>query len=371
MKSSTIGVLCISSVCYKESGFMDYRFTACRAASELGFKVIRNPEDTGITQNSFNSALKQNNPVFILIVGNTKFEESKKVIEECKLALENGLPIFVFIKTESNKKIPANAEKVIKSVSKTTFDGDCTLFSSCEELYNTLQARLQDYIKVKVSLCPNIQDNSGSTYYYAYEQILRAKKRIILSQKTSLLILGPRQGNTYEHRAYCALVDWIKHRDEGMQFMHLFSEEETINAMASKEYNIEAAKSTLFELLDNELKNNRKLHGELCKSSYLCHKLSCFHKISSDCNDDLPQNFVFRSIGRETENVAYLITDTGIQFVLPIAGNRFNLVLPYYLTTESELMKLITHLYSQVYMEDKDIRNLYTKSSQRQCSKKE
>ena len=104
MNSSTIGVLCISSVCYKESGFMDYRFTACRAAKELGFKVIRNPEDTGITQNNFNSALKQDNPVFILLVGSTEFEESEKVIEECKLALENGLPIFAFIKTESDKR---------------------------------------------------------------------------------------------------------------------------------------------------------------------------------------------------------------------------------------------------------------------------
>ena len=76
MNISTIGVLCISSVCYKESGFMDYRFTACKAARELGFKVIRNPEDTGITQNSFNSVLKQNNPVFILILGSSTMKKS-------------------------------------------------------------------------------------------------------------------------------------------------------------------------------------------------------------------------------------------------------------------------------------------------------
>lgn len=183
MNSSTIGVLCISSVCYKESGFMDYRFTACRTAKELGFKVIRNPEDTGITQNSFNSVLKQNNPVFILIAGSTEFEKSEKVIEECKLALENGLPIFVFIKTGSDKTIPKEAMEVVSFVSKTTFDGDCTLFSSYEELYDTLQARLQDYIKVKISLYPNIQDNSGSTYYYAYEQILRAKKELFYHKK--------------------------------------------------------------------------------------------------------------------------------------------------------------------------------------------
>lgn len=330
MNSSTIGVLCISSVCYKESGFMDYRFTACRAAKELGFKVIRNPEDTGITQNNFNSALKQDNPVFILLVGSTEFEESEKVIEECKLALENGLPIFAFIKTESDKIIPENAKEIISFVSKNTFDGDCTLFSSCEELYDTLQARLQDYIKVKISLYPNIQDNSGSTYYYAYEQILRAKKRIILSQKTSLLILGPRKGNTYECRAYDALVEWLKNRDKDMQFMHLFYKEKTVQDMLSGQYNIEAAKSTLFELLDNEQKSNSE-----------------------------NPNFTFRSIGDAAESISHLITDTGVQLVLPIAGDTFNLVLPYYFTTESELMKLITHLHSQEYMTYENVRELY------------
>lgn len=362
MNISTIGVLCISSVCYKESGFMDYRFTACKAARELGFKVIRNPEDTGITQNSFNSVLKQNNPVFILIVGSSTLKKSEKVIEECKLALENGLPIFAFIKTASDKKIPENAEEVIKSISKTTFDGDCTLFSSCEELYYTLQARLQDYIRVKISLYPNIQDNSGSTYYYAYEQILRAKKRIILSQKTSLLILGPRKGNKYERRAYDALVDWIKNKDKDMQFMHLFCKEKTVKAMSSGEYNIETAKSTLFQLLENELKKDKRLHSFSGNLPPLCRNASYLHKISNGCSNSEPHNFVFRSIEEETESVAHLITDTGVQFVLPIAGNTFNLVLPYYFTTESELMKLITHLYSQEYMTYENIRKLYETS---------
>lgn len=330
MNLSAIGELCISSVCYKESGFMDYRFTAYKAAKELGFNVIRNPEDTGITQNSFNSVLKQNNPVFILIVGSSTLEESGKIVEECKLALENGLPIFVFIKTENDKKIPKNAEDVINFVSKTTFDGDCTLFSSCEELYDTLQARLQDYIKVKISLYPNIQDNSGSTYYYAYEQILRAKKRIILSQKTSLLILGPRKGNSYERRAYQALVEWIENRDGDMQFMHLFCKEKTIHDISSGNYDVEAAKKVLLELLQKGAIGGRE-----------------------------DPNFTFRAIKEDTESIAHLITDTGLQLVLPIAGDTFNLVLPYYFTTESELMKLITHLHSQKYMTYEEIKNLY------------
>lgn len=329
----TIGALCISSVCYREAGFMDYRFTAYKAAKELGFDVLRNPEDTGITQNSFNSALKQNNPVFILLIGSSSFEESKKVVDECKLALENGLPIFVFIKTGNDKKIPDNAREIIKTVSKTTYDGDCTLFSSCEELYETLQARLTDYIKVKMTLRPDIQDNRGATYAYAYEQIKRAKKKIILSQKTSLLLLGPRRGNTYEHRAYEALLEWIQQKDRDMQFMHLFSWDETIADLSkSEEYDIPAARRRLAGLLADEKAKNGGVE---------------------------PANLTFRAIGGDAPSVAHLITDTGIQFVLPISGSVFNLVLPYYFATENELMKLITHLHAQAFRSYEEILRLY------------
>ena len=338
MTHSTIGTLCISSVCYKENGFMDYRFAAYKAATELGFNVIRNPEDTGITQNSFNSALKQSNPIFILIVGNIDVAEAGKVINECKLALENGLPIFVFIKTESNKHIPDNAKILVTNISKTAYNGDCTLFCSCEELYNALQSRLNDYIKTKMTLHPDIQNNTGSTYYYAYEQILRAKKRIVLTQKTSLLLLGPRKGNTYERRAYDALLEWIKNKNADMQFMHLFCCKKTTEALQSNEYDIKTAEKTLSELLDNILKNNKE-----------------------------DPNIIFRTTNKDEPNTAHLITDTGVQLVLPIAGDIFNLILPYYFTAESELMKLITHLHTQKYISYAEIKKLYSRDN-RDCA---
>jgi len=311
---------------------MDYRFTAYQAAKELGFHVIRNPEDTGITQNSFNYALKESNPVFILLVGDTDMTDTAKVIDECKLALENGLPIFVFIKTGSDKKISKNAETVITSVSKTTYDGDCTLFCSCEELYDTLQSRLNDYIRAKMTLRLQIQDNRGSTYSYAYEQIKRAKKKIILSQKTSLLLLGPRKGNIYEHRAYEALLDWIELKDNEMQFLHVFCRNETVADLSKAEYDIPHAKERLFDLLEKEKdKNGGEEHP----------------------------NCTFRVIEGSEPSIAHLITDTGIQLVLPIAGNAFNMVLPYYFATEGELMKLITHLHTQPYMSYEELERLY------------
>lgn len=38
-------------------------------------------------------------------------------------------------------------------------------------------------------------------------------------------------------RAYDALVEWLKHRDKDMQFMHLFCKEKTVQDMSSGQYN--------------------------------------------------------------------------------------------------------------------------------------
>ncbi len=362
MTHFSIGEACISSVCIKESGFMDYRFTAYKAAEELGFKVIRNPENTGITQNSFSNILRQNSPIFILLVGD---EDSKIVEDECKLAFERGLPIFAFLKVKHNNDIESNindkekevfvdeekyisnkTRKIMEKISQSTYNNDCALFSSCEELYYAIQFRLNNYIEQRIRLSPKIEYNKGSTYYYAYEQILAAKKRIILSQKTSLLILGPRKGNTYEHRTYDALFDWLtknwltkrnsKNNNNNLQFMHLFCRTNTIKeAKEGKNeniYDISAAKSRLCELL-------KKVRDK-------------------DCQTEDP-NFCFRFIDEHSENVAHLMTDTGFQLVLPIAGNIFNVVLPYYFTPEEQLMKIITHLHSMPFVSYNDIENLY------------
>lgn len=363
MTRYNLGEACISSVCVKESGFMDYRFTAYKAAEDLGFKVIRNPENTGITQSRFSNILKQNSPIFILLVGD---EASEVVEDECKLAFERGLPIFAFLKVTHNrssesespdhkkavsvggeKYISDNTKLIMEKISQSTYNNDCALFSSCEELYNAIQYRLNDYIEQRIKLSPKIEYNKGSTYYYAYEQILAAKKRIILSQKTSLLILGPRRGNTYERRTYEALFDWLNknwHLNEtsrgsqksSLQFMHLFCHDETIMDAREGEnenkYDIAAAKSRLCELLD---KVQEKNHG----------------------TED--PNFSFRAMDNPDQNVAHLITDTGFQLVLPIAGNIFNVVLPCYFTPEEQLMKIITHLHSMPFLGYDNIIKLY------------
>lgn len=356
MADLSIGEACISSVCVKEEGFMDYRFAAYRAAEDSGFKVIRNPEDTGITQTKFSSILKQHSPVFILIIGD---EKSDSVTDECRIALERGLPVFAFLKVKhvdikenegkdkgnkkksskgknsllvDNKKYISDAtERIMKEISWITYNCDCAVFSSCEELYMAVRYRLNGYIDQKLKQSPIIQYNKGSTYYYAYEQILAAKKRIILSQKTSLLILGPRRGNTYEERTYEAIVNWIKKMDNGMQFIHVFSWEKTLDDMKDwedrDEYDLNSAKKNMENLLNMAQKKG---------------------------------NITFRVLGKEEESIAYLITDTGFQLVLPIAGEVFNLVLPYYFTSEDQLMKIITHINTRSFMNYDDILKIYS-----------
>ena len=328
MEKYYIGEACISSVCYKEPGFMDYRYAACRAAEELGFHVTRNPEDTGITQSMFVSTLKQKHPVFILVVGE---KESDVVKDECRLALDYGLPILVFLKTDGHS-IAQETKAIMKSISQFTYDGDCALFSSCEQLYSSVRYRLSEYIKMKTSMHPSIQDNRGSTYYYAHEHILSAKKRIILAQKTSTLLLGPRKGNAYEQSFYETLLSWIGKKTPDMQFLHLFNIAETVKAFSCKDYDIPAARARLRQLFQRE-------QEKPAASAY--------------------NNFTFRLIEAEDPSVSHIITDTGVQFVLPIAGNTFNLVLPYYFSPEDELMKLITHLNTKEYISYSDVDRLY------------
>ena len=72
------GKLCISSVQKKEEGFEDYRYMAYLAATEKGFYAVRNPENMGISQEDFEGTLKNEYPVFILLVGTIDSEVVNK-----------------------------------------------------------------------------------------------------------------------------------------------------------------------------------------------------------------------------------------------------------------------------------------------------
>ena len=172
------GKLCISSVQKKEEGFEDYRYTAYLAASSLGFNVIRNPEKDGMTQGLFEVDLGKDYPVFLLLVGTV---ESEVVNKEFAVALENCLPILVFIKKQDGK-ISKRSKNIIAKLSRASYDYECTSFSNCEELYNQVYERLKLYILNKEARRPVLEKGVSLAYRANTELMRKSKHQIVIYQ---------------------------------------------------------------------------------------------------------------------------------------------------------------------------------------------
>lgn len=217
---SYLGKVCISSVYAREENFKDYRFTVANAVMNLGYKAVRNPEDAGSTQSSFEDILREDDPIFVLLVGDVDSDTVKK---ECNLAISLGLNIIAFLKTK-NSNISDNTKKIMKEISEKVYDIDCSCFESCEALYNAVTNRILNYQEKKLKYRADINRNKNLVYDTGSQMIQNSKRRIILSQDTSSLILGPRKGNSVERKFYDILVDWIKSTTPEMEFTHIFRE---------------------------------------------------------------------------------------------------------------------------------------------------
>ena len=300
------GKLCISSVIVKENGFQDFRFAAYLAASRLGFDVKRNPEDSGITQANFEYILAHEYPVFILITG---VVDSKVVLRECRQAIDNCLPIFIFIKA-NNGKMSKKTIDYMNEISKVAFAYDCTLFQTCEELYRQVDDRLRRYLNRKNKLYPILQSDIAMAYSLNAELMPKVKKQIIVCQQTSILILGPRKNIEYEINFYKILLDWLINKDPSMEFLHVFSKTKTLQEIRQHGncYDLGLAKRNLETLFTNQ-------------------KVNLF-------------------IGTtKKESVSYVITDTNLLLVLPIEEYKYTINLPSYLMKNSEVDKIKHVLY--------------------------
>lgn len=298
-------LLCISSVYVREDGFKDYRFSAYLAANELGFDVKRNPEDIGSTQESFEYALKNEYPVFILIVGRT---ESEMVRKECNIALNYCLPLLIFLKEDDDGSISKDTTKFVSNLSKISYDRVCTKFSNAEELYNQVKSRLTSFLNSKNSSYPLLNSDVGGAYEYCTELIENAKKRIMIYQKTSSLILGPRKGIDYEYRFYKQIFSWLESKQPDMEFIHVFSKKDTLEALKQNngEYDIANAQ-TQFLTLYNKLKKDRLFSI----------------RVNPIVND-----------------ISYVIADANMVLVFPIESLRYSITLPFYLMKNSEILKI-------------------------------
>lgn len=189
----------------KESGFSDYRYIAHLAATELGFYVVRNPENKGISQDDFEGILENDYPVFIFIVGE---KASNVVNREFNIAKEKCLPILVFIKG-CDGKIPRKTTKILENLSKYTYDYCCTIFNDCEDLYVQVYRRLSNYIREKASKYPRLEKDVSLAYNANRRLLSKSRRQIIIYQKTSILVLGPRKAVKYENEFYKELMDWL------------------------------------------------------------------------------------------------------------------------------------------------------------------
>lgn len=305
------GKLCICSVQKKEEGFEDYRYVAYLAATSLGFDVIRNPERNGITQEEFEYYLTHEYPVFILIVGTI---ESEIVNREVNLALEKCLPILVFIKTKNNV-ISEESQKIIKKYSEVSYNYECTTFSTCEILYKQVEARLKSYILDKRMKHPILQKGVPLAYRANTELMKKSKRQIIIYQRTSILLLGPRRGCIYESEFYRTLTEWLmKKQNENIKFVHVFNWEETM-----QEKNEHADEYSL-----SEAKNNlSKLYKQ-------------YQSTNEDCLN-IRYSHVYNS-------VPYVITDTNLVFIIPIENERFSMELPAHIMKESEICTILDEI---------------------------
>lgn len=315
------GTLCISSVTSnKEAGFSDYRYVACIAAQELGFRVIRNPEDAGITQEDFENAMEYQNPVFILIVGNVN---SDMVNEEFATAKRNCLPIFTFIKSV-DRHIPENTKKNMKELSEVTYDKCCSTFETCEQLHTQVKNRLRNYIQKKLQTYPILQKGTDLAYI-ANKQLMKvARRQIIIYQNTSILLLGARS-SVYENAFLAELMKWLKGMRDDIEFLHVFCMSETLEEKKNNagSYNLAAAKKNILELY--------RMYEAQGKTNILNIRYS-----------------------ERPNNVSYVITDTNLVFVIPVENERYTIELPSYIMQVNQIEMIKDELYHKTKKLDKE-----------------
>ena len=300
--------VCISSVVNRENSFLDYRYTAKNVIEKLGMEAVRNPEDVG-NQYNFDRELRENCDFFIVLLGKVP---SEAVESELRIALSRGVPILVFVRATYDKDghthMPKRIKESILKISPELYNMHITLFSNCEDLSRSLEDELQSTLFRKMKLSPLIGLDPPVAYTEGVKLIREAKNRIVLCQKTSIMLLGPRKNNV-EEIFYEELLAWLeKQRNQSAHFIHYFSKEDTFKAMASDEYDLVKARDNLLQILEKANNN-----------------------ISIRVTDNL-------------DVVPHLIGDTGIGLNFWIGNNRYYLFLPCFLTKDSELQSIIANV---------------------------
>lgn len=319
--------VCISSVIEREQGFLDYRYTAKSVIENMGHNGVRNPEDVR-TQKNFERVLSEECDFFVLIIGDAK---SQMVESELRIALARGIPILAFAKVRFNEQgktiFPNETIEAIKSISPELYNMQIVTFSMCEDLACVLGQELENAINRKMKLSPVIGIDPPIAYTEGVKLIRDAKYRLIISQRTSCLFLGPRNGVMHEQTFYNELLKWISvDRNQSAYFLHYFSLRETIEAAKSNEYSLQRAKDNLKQIFLNNPSRDK---------------------------------FIFRA-SDEFNAISHVIGDTGLGFNFFVGNNRYYLFLPCFLTKDQELQQIIANVQGLGVQQDwNDIERMY------------
>lgn len=305
--------ICISSVIEREQGFPDYRYTAKSVIEHMGHEAVRNPEDVH-TQYNFERVLNEECDFFVLIIGNT---ESLMVEKELKIALARGIPILAFAKVhytvQGKKVLPTKGISAVKAISPELYNMQVAVFSTCEDLSGALRQELENVIDRKIKLAPIIGIDPPIAYTEGVKLIQSAKYRLIVSQRTSCLLLGPRNGVAHEQIFYSEMLNWIKTpRDHSAYFLHYYSLRQTIDEAQKNKYQLKKAKDNLQQIMSDR---------------------------------EISERIVFRA-SEDFEAISHVIGDTGLGFNFFVGNNRYYLFLPCFLTKDQELQQIIANVQS-------------------------
>ncbi|MCA5014124.1 MULTISPECIES: hypothetical protein [unclassified Enterococcus] len=309
----------ISSVYVKEESFEDYRFIVKKAAEERGYEVVRNPEDSGITQKNFDHIIESEQALLFLLVGKV---QSETVLKECWEAQANKVPIFPFMKVDLNG-IAKESMELISSVSKELYDNECSCFKTGEDLYKSVIERL-DYYENQTR---NVEIFSGyvGSYKTATTLIKNGKRMNITFQKTSSLLLGPKRGDIRDKELYDALISEIFDSSANKKtIIYLTNLEETKRSL----YNFIYSKAVKEEDSEERLKRWYNYFER-------------FRKITT-----IPDsNFVIKDtslVGDEIKPFVY--TDQEVFFLTEIGLNKWSISLPQGYIDSKQIDSLEHHL---------------------------
>lgn len=301
-------VACISSVIHREEGFQDYRFVVKTVLESFDIDAVRNYEDVR-NQTNFNLVLEEECDLFVLLLGNVV---SKAVAKELNIALARGLPIFVFIKrgwdTDGKLVDSVAAKELLLKNCPGLYEEDRIYFDSAESLASHVKYQTAQFVRRKLLISPIVGIDPPVAYTEGIHLIQHARYRVVLVQRTSTFLLGPRIGNDPESRFYESLMRWLETKGKRRVFLHYFSWGDTQKALQSREYDVDVARKKATKLIQRK----RALGLQM----------------------------TFRA-SPEMDIVSHVVGDTGLGLNFWIGESRYYLFLPSFMTKEKELEKII------------------------------